>query len=482
MNLVIIYKKIIDKIKFHEIIKIFRGQLLSNYDNRILFKNILGNYLVKAGAMVVSLLLVPAYMSFFYSHTLLGMWFTVTITLDWIMLFDFGIGAGVRNQFVQPFQTNNKQIMKEILSAGYIALGCIVLILLIMQHFIINSVNLYALFGIQHDNISPHTLYLVIHILVIGIIIRFFTVLISHIFYAMQKATMPSFLILLVNILILLYVKFAVPTHTEKDLTRLAVVYACATNIPTIGATIWLFLGKLKGVFPSFKALKWNRVKGVLSIGTGLFIVQILITLVFGAKELLISLFVDPKQVVYYNIYFKLIGIVGVLFSLALTPIWSAVTKDYVSGNYHRIKKLYTFGTVIIGILGILQFFIVAVMPWLADIWLGVNKIPISRRYGIVFCFYNAIYMWIMMTYNFSCGMGKIKRMLLYFSLGLLLNLFLAHWFCQLKHSWIMVILSTSIAVLPAAIFTPYEIFSAIDSKKEKTIGTVPQQPFPTNL
>ena len=445
-----------------EIIKMLKGRLWSNYDNRTLLKNILGNYLIKGGAMIVTLLLVPAYMSFFYSHTLLGMWFTVTITLDWIVMFDFGIGAGVRNQFVQPFQTNNKQVMKEILSAGYIALGVIVLILLILQHFIINSVNLYTLLGIHTDNISPKTLYSMVHILSIGIIIRLFTVLISHVYYAMQKATVPSFLILMANILILLYVKFTVPTYTENDLIKLAIVYACATNIPTVVATIWLFLGKLKGAFPSFKALKWDRVKGVLGIGVGLFFVQMLITLVFGAKELLISWFVAPGQVVHYNIYYKLIGTVSGLFSLALTPIWYAVTKDFVSGNYRRIKKLYAAGTIVIGILGILQFLIVAVMPWLTDIWLGDNKIPISRFYGVIFCFYNVIYMWVMMTYNFSCGLGKIKRMLIYFSLGLLLNIVLAYWWCQLKPSWIMVVLSTSVAVLPAAVFTPYEIFSAI--------------------
>ena len=46
---------------------------LGDKDNRTLLLNVAGNYLVKGGAMLVSLLMMPAYMRYFESQAVLGM-------------------------------------------------------------------------------------------------------------------------------------------------------------------------------------------------------------------------------------------------------------------------------------------------------------------------------------------------------------------------------------------------------------------------
>ena len=81
---------------------------LGDKDNRTLLLNVAGNYLVKGGAMLVSLLMMPAYMRYFESQAVLGMWFTLIQLLNWIMLLDFGIGGGLRNKIVEPLQKGDK--------------------------------------------------------------------------------------------------------------------------------------------------------------------------------------------------------------------------------------------------------------------------------------------------------------------------------------------------------------------------------------
>ena len=73
-----------------------------------LAKNIAGNYIMKILAMIVSFFLTPAYMNFFYSNKVLGMWFTLVAILNWIMMFDFGIEAitDAAITIAQDFQTN----------------------------------------------------------------------------------------------------------------------------------------------------------------------------------------------------------------------------------------------------------------------------------------------------------------------------------------------------------------------------------------
>lgn len=430
-------------------------QLLKHKDNIQLIKNVAGNYMVKGGAMIVSLLLTPAYMSYFPSQTLLGMWFTAIALLNWLMLFDFGIGGGIRNQLVAPLAQNDKQTVREILSAGYFSVGAIVVVLVILQYFIVPLVDWYVVFGISPTEISKTSLDTVVHILVSGILIRFFTVLISHVFYAMQKATVPGLLILISNILILVYIWISDPSGTEKDIIRLAVVQALATNLPTIAATAILFCGKLRRTFPTFSALKFSRVKSILGSGTGLFYLQILLTLVFGVKEIFITWFAGTAQVVDYNIYLKLIGVVATLFSLALTPVWSAVTKDYVDCNYQRIRKLYTVGIGVMLAFGMGQLLLIALLPYIAEIWLGSNAIAVSRTYAAVYSLYNLIYMWTMLNYNFACGMGRVKVIAVCLTMAAIINVALSYWWCAINPSWIMVIAATAVASIPCAMIVP---------------------------
>ena len=89
-------------------------QIKNKLANNRLIKNIVGNYIMKILAMIVSFFLTPAYMNFFYSNKVLGMWFTLVAILNWIMMFDFGIGAGVRNNLVLALE---KKDSLEIASA-----------------------------------------------------------------------------------------------------------------------------------------------------------------------------------------------------------------------------------------------------------------------------------------------------------------------------------------------------------------------------
>lgn len=436
-------------------------------DDIQLVRNVIGNYLVKGLAMLVSIIITPAYMSYFYSNKLLGMWYTALSLLNWVMIFDFGIGGGIRNQLVEPLRKDDKESLGEILASGFFSIGSIVLGMLLIQQFIVETINWYPIFGLTTQDISESSLKLMVHILVIGIVIRFFSVLSCHILYAMQQATVPSVLVLISNCLILIYLKLATPVGREADIINLSIVHAVATNIPTIIALGFVLIGPLRGVLPKYAKVKKSRIKSILGTGTSLFYLQILITLVFGVKELFITWFAGADQVVYYNVYYKLIGLICTIFSVTLTPVWSAVTKAYVEHDYKRIKKLYKAGILLIGIFSIIQIAVVVAMPVISEIWLGENNITISYSYGFLFCIYNVFYMWIMLNYNFACGMGKTRRMSIGLTMAIFLNVIFAYLWCSINPVWINVIMATVVAVIPCAIMEPFAIIKL--SRNEKS-------------
>lgn len=66
--------------------------------NRQVIKNMLGAFLVKGASLVVSLILLPMYIRFFNDKTSLGLWYTILSVLNWVTLFDLGLGHGLRNK------------------------------------------------------------------------------------------------------------------------------------------------------------------------------------------------------------------------------------------------------------------------------------------------------------------------------------------------------------------------------------------------
>ena len=447
------------------------NKYLKDNDSRKLLANVAGNYLVKSGAMFVSLLVMPAYMRYFESQALLGMWFTLIQLLNWIMLLDFGIGGGLRNKIVEPLQKDDKERVTELVSASYFSVAGIVLILIVLQLFFVNALNWYKILGLSQSDISENTLRLLVHILVIGVCIRFFSVLICHILYALQRAVLPAFINLISSVLIMLYLVLARPSGNETDIIALAYVNSIANNVPSLVATVLVFATALKGMWPKFKAFTWSATREVLGVGGALFYLQIIIMVLFNVKELYISWFVGAEAVVEYQVYYKLIGMIGGLFSLALNPVWSAATKALVEKKKKWIQKLYLKGAGLIALFGVAQLVLIIIMPLVVKIWLGANAIEVSRTAGLLFCIYNLIYMWMMLNYNFACGMGRTKTISIWLTVAGVGNLLLTMWGCRIYKSWITVVMATAVAAIPCAIFVQKDIFNVIKSMDSEERG-----------
>lgn len=434
-------------------------QIKNKLANNRLAKNIVGNYIMKILAMIVSFFLTPAYMNFFYSNKVLGMWFTLVAILNWIMMFDFGIGAGVRNNLVLALEKKDSLEIAKIIVSGMVANTTIVIFFCIIQHFVVESINWYAVLGIGEEDVSISNLKLIIHILAIGISLRMFASFVSHIYYAMQKAVASSIMAFFSNLLILLYMIIIPSNGSEQDIVGLAIVHAICYNIPVLIAVIDIFCVKLKNVKFRINCLDRRHLQMITGVGVNFFYLQILITLAFGVKEIMITWFAGAGQVVDYNVYQKVIGLAGTLFALALVPIWSEVTERYVQGRIDDILILYKKGAKIIFLIGIGQFILVFLFPIINKIWLGNNAIKVSYVALFIFAIYNLVYMLIMLNYNFLCGMSKIKELSLTLTIMVVLNFLLSYFGSFVWKSWAMVMAASVIASIPALIVTTITIF-----------------------
>lgn len=422
----------------------------------------MGNYAVKGVAMVLSILTVPAYLAYFSSQGEVGVWFTISSVLNWVLLFDFGIGGGLRNQIIAPLCNNDRPQLCKLLSSAYVSTFVIMAVLAVAATLFVPLVDWTVLVG--GEGVFADNAYLsqVILILLYGIIFRLTTVLVSHLLYALQKAVVPNAMIVIANGLILAFLLVSNALGARFGAYELAVVTSVANNLPALVATAVVFIKYFPWYRPRLADVTRPLVKSLLSVGGVIFYLQILIAFIFNIKELLITWLVGSAQVVDYQVYYKIIGTIGGLFSLALAPIWSAATKAQAEGNSAYLRRLYGKGKKAIAAMSILQLLAIPLLQPVVNVWLGASAIEVNIAYVLIFCLYNSIYMWVMLHYNLCCGLNLFKGMVVSLTFAAIANILLAIVLCRFEASWAMVILATAIALIPSALTLPTSLNKAI--------------------
>lgn len=423
---------------------------------------IIGNYAVKGVAMLLSILTVPAYLSFFSSQGEVGVWFTISSVLNWVLLFDFGIGGGLRNRIVAPLCSNDRAQVCRLLSSAYASTFVIMVALALLVTLLVPHVDWTILVGGEGSFADNGYLSQVILILLYGIILRLFSVLVSHLLYALQKSVAPNALIVISNALILAFLLVNNTFDFKLGAFELAVFTSVANNIPAMVVTVYVFVKFFPWFRPKLSDVSKPLVRSLLSVGGIILYLQIVIAFIFNIKELLITWTVGSTQVVDYQIYYKIIGTIGGLFSLALAPIWSAATKAQAEGDSAYLKRLYSKGKRAIVAMSIFQLLVIPLLQPIVNVWLGTSAIKVNIVYVLIFCLYNSIYMWVMLHYNLCCGLNLFKGMVVSLTFAAIANILLAIVFCRFEESWAMVILATAIALIPSAFTLPVSINKAI--------------------
>ncbi|KQL33594.1 lipopolysaccharide biosynthesis protein, partial [Psychrobacillus sp. FJAT-21963] len=367
---------------------------MNEENNRTILNNVLVAFFVRGGAIIISFLTLPAYIRYFDNQQILGMWFTILSVLMWVLTFDLGIGNGLRNNLVRALVAKDEKLAKNYISSAYIIIGILVLLVLCISTVIFRFINWNTFFNIPINLVSKETLYITVCIVFGGIMLQFLFMLITSILYAMQKSAVISLLSLLSSIIILAYVSLASSADISTNLISLAFVHVLAVNIPLLLTNVIVFSTKLKNSKPNIKYFGKKYAKEVILLGGIFFWVQIMYMLITATNEFLITWLSGPEMVVEYQIYNKLFTLIGTIFTLVLTPVWSAVTKALAEKKYVWIKKLYKT-LFFMALLAVFCEF--AMIPFLQvgiNLWLGESIINVNYLYAVVFAISGSVFIW----------------------------------------------------------------------------------------
>lgn len=410
------------------------------------------SFLIKGGSLFIGLFTTPAYIAYFSNDAVLGVWFTILSVLSWILSFDMGIGNGVRNRLAEALGSNNLKESKRIISSAYIFLSGLSMLIILVASCAFPFVNWNSLLGITTTQLATDALQNAVTIVFISIILQFVLRLITSISYAIQNAYVSSLLHLCTNVLLLIYVLTANHLGRNGSIVTLAIVYSFAVNIPLLITTFILFSSKLKEIRPNPKFFNYNCAKSVLKLGVGFLYLQFVAMLLDNTASFLISNLTGAEQVVDYQLYHKLFSLVGMIISITIIPMWSAITKAYVEKRYTWLKKAIKllFGVVVLSLL--VQLVVVALLQFLFDLWLGKQVMQANYWIALLFALYGTCTTWQQVCSYVQNGLGKIKLQAFCISFAVIVSFSFSFVFAKAWGSYVAVVLGIVMGYIPSCL------------------------------
>lgn len=435
-------------------------------DDRNIAFNALAGLIIKGGAIVVNFLMLRFYMKYFQNSTVLGAWLTILSVLNWILMFDLGIGNGLRNILPNAIKNKDYVLVRQYISSAYFFLAAILMIFGTVVFFLIPSVNWNEILNVPKDLIRQEVLCHSMRIVFLGMILQLFLKILQSILYAFQKAWIVSFLTLLSNCVIMIAVFVMNNQSDESNLLRMSYVNVVAVNLPLLIATIVVFTKMMPQCVPNPSFYVKEYAVSIFKEGLVLLWLTIIFMVISSTNEFLISYLTKPDNVVVFQAYNKVYSGISALFVVMLTPIWSAVTKAKVEMNYAWIQSLYkrllilSLGCLLINLL------IIPILQWVMNIWLGESTIEVNSYLAVIFSVSSYLFVVHNVNTSFGNGFSYYKTQSVWMSVAALINIPLAVLLVRLTGDWIGVVIANIIALVPYNILAPIQLIKQLNSQE----------------
>lgn len=434
-------------------------------NNKIVLKNTVFAFLIKGGGLMISLLSTPAFIRYFSDNTVLGVWYTLLSVLTWFLNFDLGLGNGIRNNLVKAFTAGDRKAARSIISSGFFAVGVVTVGLSVVGVVLLSTLNLNKFFNISVNSISQEALLLSAILVFFAIMVRFLLTTVSAIFYSAQMSAVNSFLGLCVSIFQLIFVLFVKFDNAETGLVALSAAYLVISNLPVAVAGIIVFCTKLKDCRPGIQYIKRNYIQIVMRVGGVFFVCQILYMLIVNTNELLITNLFSPRYTTEYTFYYKITSLVSMVITLAMTPIWSVVTKAMAENNWDWLYGLYKKIKIVGYLVVAMEFILIPFLQFIMDIWLGGESIEINYKTAVAFACFGSVFVYSGMLSTIVCGMARMKLQTICYSCGVVFKFVFVIVLSKIVNDWSIVVWSNAILLFPYCVLQQMDLNRFIKSK-----------------
>lgn len=368
-------------------------------------KNIISSILIKGINILVNLFYVPILLDYLGQEEY-GVWLTISSVVIWFGFFDVGLGHGLRNKLAVALANKNLILAKKYISTTYAILFIIALSLSLLFSSLAGLFDWNTIFNTVA--IDAKILLVVVLIVFNAFFLRFVFQIIGVVLLADQRPAVNNFIGLITNVATLLIIVILMSYSKSGTLVEFSFILSVIPLIVFFIASVFLFNSTYKHISPEFSSIEFPLTRDLLGLGVKFFIIHMADIVMYTSTNFLISSFINPGEVVVYNIAYKLFSVSTMLFTIVLTPMWSAITDAYAKNDLDWIKR--SVGK--IQTLGFLMSFGVIILLFLSSYIYGLwidDRVVIPFIVSAVIAFSAILRLIFSVFVAFQNGIGKIK-------------------------------------------------------------------------
>jgi len=380
---------------------------------------------LKGVGMIITFVLVPITIDYL-SKDVYGVWLTISSTLSMLTFFDIGIGNGLRNKLSEALSKGDVLLSRTYVSTAYAIFGVIQLAFIILFLIVFRFLPLQSIFQVSINNTQ---LQLIILITSISISIKLFLDILIYALLSHQYSFKVNLISFITNIITLCTI-FILYKTTASNILYLSLVTSLSPIVVLVCTSIVEYNRSLSNIRPAFKYVDFSYAKDLFFIGYKFFIIQISIVIIFYTDNLIIIKYLGSGEVTVYNIAFRYFNIVTTIFTIALTPYWSAFTEAYIKNDkiwivktYQNLIKLWLSSVIVV------IFMIILSQP-IYKIWIG-ERVTVPTSLSLFMGLFVIINAWNSFHNIIINGIGKIKLQLYVTLGGAIINVPMAVFLCQ---------------------------------------------------
>jgi O-antigen/teichoic acid export membrane protein len=288
--------------------------------------------------------------------------------------------------------------------------------------------------------------------------------IIGNIYMGMQMPAVSNLLVA-IGQTIALIATWLLYIHGRATFFAIVLVNTAAPLLVYLLSYPYTFFHQYPKLRPSLRLVNIKSALEVANLGVKFFWLQVAGIIQFMTANILISKFFSPETVTPYQIAYRYMNLVLVIFSVICVPFWNATTDAYERRDMEWIRKANQKMNLLTLCFAILIIVLILISPWVYRLWIGkACNVP----YGMTIMM--GIYIFLMvnsMRYSFFLnGIGAL-RLQLYMTIMTVIYIPLAWFVSEMTHDilWFMAVMC--LCITPSIIANMMQFNKILKSKAD---------------
>jgi O-antigen/teichoic acid export membrane protein len=332
---------------------------------------------------------------------------------------DVGFTLGLKNRLAEALAKNDYERGRGLVSTTYFMMIVIFVpfsILLIVASPFINWCSILNVSQQYSDTICI-TIQILSLFLSLQMIVNVFVAVVA----AHQKTALSQLFQVIGQVCSLIIIA-CMSKFIEPSLVNLTFAYSLMPIVIVALASLYFFRGSMNYIAPNYKSVDKRYIRDLWNLGVKFFIIQIQMIILYQSTNLLISHIDGPEAVTQYNVAYKLLNIISMVYMIILGPLWPAFTDAYAKDDYKWMKNIYRKMSLFFIILCVVIVVVTLMSPLIYRLWVG-DKVSVPLILTILVALYTMLHSWDTLQVMLINGVGTVKLQSYVVLIGIILHI-----------------------------------------------------------